>query len=178
MRGQGPTGVHALFRVFRMQLPSLSFVNEATDCSFWGSFPKVCHVRKRQDVNVLSRKKQFHSQMSWDMRVKEKQTGLFLQEIESIFFLLRSSMHLNQGTEACCISAYGPRGEHLQKAASIIHFGKCSCRIFTRIPAENRYTRFSQVFPAKKKPFFLPSFPCLGNRGIGGKLDVRPKTPI
>lgn len=34
------------FRVCRMQLPSLSFVNEATDCSFWGSFPKVCHEKE------------------------------------------------------------------------------------------------------------------------------------
>ena len=46
VRGQGPTGVRALFRVFRMQLPSLSFVNEATDCRFWGSFPKVCHEKE------------------------------------------------------------------------------------------------------------------------------------
>ena len=42
--------------------------------------------------------------MSWDTRAKEKQTGLFLQEILEHFFLLRGSMHLNQGTEACCIS--------------------------------------------------------------------------
>lgn len=33
-RGQGLTGVLAPFHVCRMQLPSLSFVNEATDCSF------------------------------------------------------------------------------------------------------------------------------------------------
>ena len=46
VRGQGPTGVLAPFRVHRMQLPSLSFVNEATDCSFWGSFPKVCHEKE------------------------------------------------------------------------------------------------------------------------------------
>lgn len=44
-RGQGPTGVLNPFRVCGMQLPSLSLVNEATDCSFWGSFPKVCHEK-------------------------------------------------------------------------------------------------------------------------------------
>lgn len=33
-RGQGLTGVLAPFHVCRMQLPSLSFVNEATDGSF------------------------------------------------------------------------------------------------------------------------------------------------
>lgn len=69
-----------------------------------GAVSQKCVMRKRQDVNVLSRKKQFHSQISWDTRAKEKQTGLFLQEILEHFFLLRGSMHLNQGTEACCIS--------------------------------------------------------------------------
>lgn len=46
VRGQGPTGVLALVRGCRMQLPSLSLVNETTDCSFWGSFPKVCHEKE------------------------------------------------------------------------------------------------------------------------------------
>lgn len=46
VRGQGPTGVLAPFHVCRMQLPSLSFVNEATDCNFWGIFPKVCHEKE------------------------------------------------------------------------------------------------------------------------------------
>lgn len=62
-------------------------------CSLWmkppivvsGAVSQKCVMRKRQDVNVLSRKKQFHGQMSWDTRVKEKQTGLFLRKISGHF---------------------------------------------------------------------------------------------
>lgn len=40
---------------YRVQCPPLSFVNEITAYTFWGSFPK-CVIRKRRDANKLSRK--------------------------------------------------------------------------------------------------------------------------
>jgi hypothetical protein len=54
VRGQGLT--QALARLMIVECSCLLCpLNKATDCSFWGSFPK-CVMRKRQDVNVLSRK--------------------------------------------------------------------------------------------------------------------------
>lgn len=99
-RGQGPTGVLTPFRGCGMQLPSLSPVNEATDGSFWGSGPKVCH-EKEGNVNALSRKKQLHGPMSSDMSVKAKQTGVFLREIRA---RIGRSAKVSEGAEAPCVS--------------------------------------------------------------------------
>lgn len=67
-----------------------------------GAVSQKCVMRKRQDVNGLSRKKQFHGQMSWDIEVMEKQTGFFLQEI-SEYFSSKGQCE-SQGRRAHCIS--------------------------------------------------------------------------
>lgn len=99
VRGQGPKGV---------LLPR--FVSAGCSCllcPLWmkplivvpGAVSQKCVMRKRQDVNVLSRKKknkktpQFYGQMSWDRRVKKNQTGFFLQEVsEHGYCMLRMSV--------------------------------------------------------------------------------------
>lgn len=60
-----------------------------------GAVSQKCVMRKRQDVNVLSRKNQFHGQMSWDRKANR---FLSAEDLRA-FSLLRITVNLNKDTE-------------------------------------------------------------------------------
>lgn len=151
-----------------MQLPSLSPVNEATDGSFWGSGPKVCH-EKEANVNALSRNKQLHSPMSWDMSVKAKQTGVFLRGIRA---RIGRAAKVSEGAEAPCVSQ---AQVHPQKDT---RRNQCLRNKLRKMPLQNMhlpedpipdYPRIPQILPSQEETFPLPSSPGLATADWNGK---------
>lgn len=62
-----------------------------------GAVSQKCVMRKRQDVNMLSRKKQFHGQMSWDMKVTKKDKQVSVGDLRA--FSIRGGVEANKGAE-------------------------------------------------------------------------------
>lgn len=136
-----------------------------------GAVSQKCVMRKRQDVNMLSRKKQFHVQMSGDMKVTKKLTG-FCGRSQSIFS--KGQCGIQQGHWARCISQACMdtemnilRNEHLRSALWKMQFLHSHAHAYP----ETMY----QILPdisGSEKASPLPSFPCQESGRKEGKWVV------
>lgn len=141
-----------------------------------GAVSQKCVMRKRQDVNMLSRKKQFHGQMSWDMKITEKQTG-FCGRSQSIFS--KGQCGIQQGHGAHCISQACVDTEEniLRNQCVRSTLWKTQLQNIPSHTYPKTYTKFSQIFLGQRKPPpHLPS--CAwkmadlkGNAMVGGSTN-------
>lgn len=132
-----------------------------------GAVSQKCVMRKRQDVNMLSRKKQFHGQMSGDMKVTKKQTG-FCGRSQSVFS--KGQCGIQQGHWARCISQTCVdaeeniwRNKHLRSA-----LWKTQLQHIHAHAYPETYARFFQILLGQRKP---P--PCLPSHAwkMAGKKE-------
>lgn len=130
-----------------------------------GAVSQKCVMRKRQDVNVLSRKKRFHGQMSWGMKVTEKNWVSFCERPQSIFST-KGQCESQWCSTHCLSQVYvdTKKNQHLRNTLWKMQLQNIHCHTYPKI--------IHQIVPdisRSEEAIPLPSFPCLEKGRFEGK---------